>query len=468
MAQSLNAATIINELKEQANQTLSAALGSTPLEAFAITSLGNFPYNWQDTLNVTLFNKLTYNWISANLKAGATPLQQDASFTNLYIQAITKISWSLSKADQAKLNQAANAATQQAAAVQNAWIAAFGQLPSGTSPIDDIAGVIATTWASKQPTTLMDIQNSIDLNSLLDLTPAAGKPVIPVFVNWLNAISSVLSLQNSISINNGYLRRAMGAAQNPTAANGGLTLSDNSIMPCYQVANQVADIQNALQTGPDITMSMTVTRSTVNEFTVSISGKTGFSIPVLDFLSIGVGGSANYFSSDIATTENATTVDMSFPGVNLVNFGPVTFQQTGNSKFWYWMDPINEAIKNGSQDVSGFKFSPAPGIDFTESGPFGYVMGAAISGYPTIKVTIKSSNYQKIQKTFQQTVSSSVSFLGIPLASATESTYSNQVQVDTANSTVTITLSPPQSLVAGTVNASQAWVLGVQPNYPAA
>jgi len=29
-------------------------------------------------------------------------------------------------------------------------------------------------------------------------------------------------------------------------------------------------------------------------------------------------------------------------------------------------------------------------------------------------------------------------------------------------------LAPPQELVAGTVNASQAWVLGVQPNYPAA
>jgi len=61
-----------------------------------------------------------------------------------------------------------------------------------------------------------------------------------------------------------------------------------------------------------------------------------------------------------------------------------------------------------------------------------------------------------------------VSFLGIQLASASESTYSNDVTVDTANSTVTITLAPPQELVAGTVNASQAWVLGVQPNYPAA
>lgn len=467
MPESLDASVIINELKSKANSVLAAALGSTPLDAFAITSLGNFPYNWQDTLNVTKFNALTYNWISSNLKAGATPLQLDGSFTNLYIQAITAISWSLSKSDQALLNNAANAATVQAAAVQNAWIAAFGSLPPGTNPISDIAGIIATTWAS-QPTTLQAIQNSLSLSDLLDLTPAAGQPVLPVFVNWLNAIGSQLSLQNSVSMNNGYLRRARQAAQQATTTNGGLALNNGTTVPAYQVANQVADIQNALQTGSPVTMSMTVTRSTTDEFTVSVEGKTGFSIPVLDFLSIGIGGNANYFSSDLATTDNETTVEMSFPGVNLVNFGPVPFQQTGTSLSWYWMDPIVQAIKNGTSDVSGFKFSPVPPIDFSSSGPFGFVMGAAISGYPTITITIKSASYSKIQKTFQQTVSSSVSFLGIELASASESTYSNNVVVDAANSTVTITLSPPQSLVAGTVNASQAWVLGVQANYPAA
>ena len=98
MPESLDAAVIIDELKAKANSVLGAALGSTPLDAFAITSLGNFPYNWQDTLNVTKFNALTYNWISSNLKAGATPLQLDGSFTNLYIQAISSISWSLPNA----------------------------------------------------------------------------------------------------------------------------------------------------------------------------------------------------------------------------------------------------------------------------------------------------------------------------------------------------------------------------------
>lgn len=467
MPESLDASVIIDALKAKANSVLSSALGSTPLQGFAITSQGNFPYNWQDTQNVTQFNQPTYTWISSNLKAGATPLELDGSFVNLYIQALSAISWSLSKADQATLNIAASNATKQAAAVQNAWLQAFKKLPAGSSPIDDIAKIITTTWAST-PTTLMAIQNSINLGKLLDQTPASGQAVLPVFVSWLNAIGSSLSLQNNVTMNNAYLGRALAAVQNATSGNGGLLLNDGTTVPAFRVANQNSDIQNALASGSPVTMSMTVSRSTSNEFTVSVEGQTGFSIPVLDFLTIGIGGNASYFSSDLATTDNETTVDMSFPGANLVNFGPVAFTETGSSSSWFWMDPIRQAIANGANDVSGFKFSPVPPIDFSPAGPFGFVMGVAISGYPTMTITIKSSSYQKIQKTFQQTASSSVSFLGIQLASASESTYSNNVQVDAASSTVTITLAPPQELVAGTVNAAQGWVLGVQPSYPAA
>lgn len=462
-----NATDIINALKDQANSILGAALGTTPLQAFAQTSQGNFYYNWQDSNNVTLFNEETFDWISSNLVAGAMPVQLDQSFTNLYIQAITAISYSLSTADQSTLNQGAAKATTQAQAVQRAWVQAFGKLPDGANPIDAIAGEIATKWANP-PTTLDAISSSLNLNKLLNQAPAAGKAVIPVFVSWLNAISSVLSLQNSVSLNNAYLQRVIDAVQNPTSANGGLTLNDNSVVPAFKVSTQLSTIQNSLQSGtPSISLSMAVSRSTENEFSVSISGGTSFSIPILDFLEIGVDANASYFSDNIATTDNVTTVDMTFPGVNLVTYGPVPYQMSGAGKYWFWMTPIRDAIANAGNDVSGYKFSPTPNIDFSAAGPFAFTMGAAISSYPTIVVSTTSSNFQSIEKTFQQSVSSSVSFLGIPLASASESTYSNNVEVDASSSTVTITLSPPPDLVAGTNNDAQAWVLGVQTCYPA-
>lgn len=473
MAQSLDASEIIDSLKSQANSILSSALGSTPLQSFNITSQGNFPYVWQDPSNLK-FNSKTYDWISSNFAANTNPyaFAQGTDFTNQYLQAATNISWSLSSDDQAKLNDAAKKATQQQAAVLNAWQAAYGSLPDGNTPMDAISQKITQEWASP-PTTLNDIKSSTNLNKTLNNVPASGEPIVPVFVSWLNALGSSVALQNQVTMNNGYLARAIDAIQDPTKVNGGMLLNNSgtTYKPAYDVATPVADIENAMADDSNkITLEMSVSRSTEKQFDVSVSGSTGFSIPI-DFFTIGVGGSADYFSSNIATTDNKTTVSMSFPGVNLVSYGPPAFTQAGASENWYWMDPINEAVKNSypAKDVSGFKWATDPTIsDWSETGPFGYTMGAAIANYPTITIKVESEDYQRIQKTFEQSVSSSVSFLGIKLASASESTYSNNVQTDASSKTVTITMSPPKSLVAGTVADSIGWILGVQTAFPAA
>lgn len=460
---------IINTLKDQANSILSAALGSSQLQAFNIGSKGNLPYYWQDPRNL-LFNAKTYDWISSNLKAGTSPFQLDQSFTNLYIDALTKISYSLSTSDQAQLNAAKANATNQQAALLNAWQGAFGSLPSaaGKQPIDLITGTIATEWADP-PTTLPKIQQSINLNALLNNVPASGATVVPVFANWLNAIGAAVSLENNTTLNNAYLAKALAAAQTAAQTNGGLQLDTNAYVPSYKVANQLSDILNGLQNqGQATNLSMTVSRSTENDFQVSVSGGTSFGIPVLDFLTLNVGGNASYFKSDVATTSNETKVTMNFPGVTLVNFGPSSFDMA-TLQNWFWTQPITDAMANGDKDVSGFKFAPKPQIDFSASGPFGYLQGVAISNYPSMIIQVTSSDYQRIQQTFQQSASVGVSFLGIPLGiNMKESSYSNKVTVDSSSSTVTITLDPPKELVAGDAVDSVGWILGVQPVFPAA
>ena len=132
------------------------------------------------------------------------------------------------------------------------------------------------------------------------------------------------------------------------------------------------------------------------------------------------------------------------------------------------MAPILDAIKNQGKDVSGYQFAPSPGIDFSNNGPFGLLQGVAIANYPSATIVIKSSSYQSIQTTFQQTVSVGISFLGIPLGSATESTYSHSASSSSTDSTVTIVLNPPPNMVAGTNTSAMGWILGAQTNYPAA
>lgn len=458
---------IIEELKNEATSLLSGVL-NTPLVPLTITNKGNFPYYWQNPSNLQ-FNAKTYDWIASNLKANTSPIQLDQYFTNIYIQALSKVVYVLSSADQAALNTAQQNATNQQVALLNAWKQAYGSLPPATpkmQPIDIIMNTIATEWANPK-TTLYDIQQSKNLNKLLNNTPASGKPILPVLANYLNALGSSITLQNAVTMNNGYISQALDNVQNPSADNGGLTLDSNKIVPAFQVTTQLSDILNGLKnTSQAADLELSISRETSDEFSVSVNGSTGFSIPILDLFTIGVGGNAKYFSDHIATTKNTISVSMKFTGVTLVNFGPLDYSMSTGLN-WSWFSPINEAIRNTDKDVTGFKFSPNPNIDFSENGPFGLLNGVAISNYPNITIKVTSDEYESIAKSFEQSTSVKISFLGIPLASASESTYSASTSVDSKSQEVTITLTPPQELIAGTSVDSMGWVLGVAADYPA-
>lgn len=470
MSNSTSASVIIDALRQQANDILSSATGSVTLEGFNTNALGNFPYYYEDPRNLE-FNAKTYAWIDASLKANTHPIQLGQPFVNQFISALGSISYSLSTDDQAQLNEAKTNAVEQQTAVLSAWKEAFGSFPEGGGqPIDNIANEIASKWANPA-TTLNDIQQSINLNQLLNNTPASGKSVVPVFANWLNAISSAISLENAVTMNTAYLTSALSAAQSASQTNGGMLLNDSTTQyhPAYQISTGLSQIVNSLQNeNQAVKLSMSVDRSSQSEYQVNVSGGASVSFPVLDFLSVNVGGNASYFQSDVATSDNQTTVELSFPGVTLVQYSPVPYDQA-TRKNWYWTKPIQDAIQNRGKDVSGYKFHPDPQIDFSSNGPFSFLQGAAISNYPTVTITVKSSDYERIQKTFQQSASVGVSFLGIPLGiGGKESSYSNSVKVDQSSSSVTITLTPPKELVAGTTTDSVGWVLGVQSVYPLA
>lgn len=459
------ASALIDDLRAQAGKLLGSVF-DTPLQSFSVGKLGNFPYVWQNPANLK-YSAKTYGWVQAALKAKAKPIEQAGVFTNQYIHALGSVSFSLSTDDQQKLNKAHADATEQQAALLQAWQQAFGSIPDTDTPINDVVGKIASDWA-KPATTLSAMQQSPNLADLLNDTPPGGQPILPVLADWLNALGSAISLQNAVSMNQGYLRSALRNAQTASADNGGTVLDDKTLVPSYPIATSTAEILNGLKaTGNAVSVSASVHRSSSTEFSVQASGGAAFSIPVLDFFTLGLGGNASYFQDQVATESNTIEIKMTFSGVTPVQFGPADFS-AATHKNWFYMEPIVNAIKNGHDDVTGFKFTPDPQIDFSADGPFGFLTGLAIANYPSFEITVSGSNYASIEKQFQQSSSASVSFLGIPLGGASESTYSSSAKVNAASQTVTITLDPPKELVAGNAIDSRGWVLGVQAKHPGA
>ncbi|AMP99089.1 hypothetical protein AY601_2191 [Pedobacter cryoconitis] len=463
------ASEIIDSLKEQASALLSSVL-KEPLTDFGVTALGNFPYYYLNPDNLQ-FNATTYGWISNALTADATPVTLGEPFVHIYTEALANVTYRLSNADQAILNSAQLEAANQQMELLNIWTVIYGPVAATSKqrPIDIIMSTIATTWAVPAIDLYM-AQRAENLFQLLNHTPASGQPVLPALANYLIALGGSISLQNAITMNTGYLSTALHNVQNAAAANGGMLLDNSATTynPAYAVSTPLSDIINGLSaTNNKIELNMTVTRSSDIEVKISIEGGASFEIPIASFLTLSVDASENYFSDIIAASSNTISVSMTFTGVTLVNYGPALFNiATGLN--WSWMNPITDAIRNGSTDVSGFVFSPKPNIDFSEGGPFSFLTGVAISNYPSIEITVHSESYENIEKTIEQTVSLGVSFLGIPLGGGSESAYLHAASSSSSSSTVTIKLDPPADKVAGTNESSRAWVLGAETSYPGA
>ncbi|MGE0684422.1 MAG: lamin tail domain-containing protein [Candidatus Binatia bacterium] len=441
------------------------------LQPFTVGSLGNFPYYWQDPNNLE-FNAKTYAWIAASLKANTSPVQLDQPFTNLYIEALSTISYSLSTIDQTELNQAKQNATDQQGAVLRAWQNAFGSIPLGTQsqePIDIIMNKITQVWASP-PTTLEQLQTAIDLKSILNKTPASGESVLPALSNYLNALDSSISLLNATTMNTAYLQRALDAVQRPTSDNSALKTSDGIMVPAYAVATplqHILDGLNSTDSAKAFAFKMSVVRSSSTEYAVTTKGHRAVNVPAADFLSVLTDRNADLFQDKIATGSHPTGVDVAFTGVTMVYYSLVVFSMA-SLKNWYWITPITNAIKNGSQNISGFKFSPDPQIDFTKLGPFGFLNGVAISKNASLTLTSKGANYKTIAQAVQATPSANLKFLGMPLGPiGTSSEYTASVVTNDADSSVQVNFKPSMAGVGDSMD-STAFVLGVQTNFPEA
>lgn len=471
-ATSTAAPEILASLSSKAQSIFGEALGGLPLVAFQTGGLGNFPYYYTDPVTAN-FNQLTYNWINNSLLNNNPPISQMSGslFTNSFISVLSSVQYSLSQADQVTLNAALSNAQSQQLELIDTWQDTYPSLLAAGdngSKIDELMNIICTSWASP-PTTQSAIRSSKNLQNLLNNAPASGQTIMPALVNYVDALGDSVSLSDAQAMNTGYLESILDAVQNPTQENGGMLLSDNTgqYYPCYNITPSLGEVHNNLSaTNNVIELTMDVSIQNDSEYSVSIEGGAAFSIPFADFFTLGVAGQSNYFHDQMVSNATSVSVKLTFTGVSMVNYAPAPYNESSNL-YWYAIQPILDAIHN-PEDVSGFHFSPAPAMDFSENGSFGILQGVAISNYPSVEITVTTTNNQAIQTTLTQATSASLSFLGIPLGGTSESTYTHSASSSSSDSSVTVSFSPPsESLAVLNVN-SMAWVLGVQTYYPTA
>ena len=438
------------------------------MQAFQISSQGNFPYYWQDPNNLK-FNRRTFDWISANLLANQQPLElQNAFFFNLYIEIFSKVTYQISAEDQKKLEQSKSNIEQKQSALIKQWVDTYGHVQSHP-PIDAIINTITQSWANPA-TSFTALLKATNPTHLLNQVPPSGTAILPTLMVYLNSVidSDLLTAQLHRPIVE--LKNALDAVQFPSLQNGGLKLDDHHIQPAFQVEESVNEIIRSLDsTDPaqTITIDFDVLQNAEDELEVIVDEQDRGLMPLSSFLNINTKDDHDLFLEHFSSDKHSTRVSITFKGVTIVHYGPIPYNSI-TRKYWYWSMPIQKAIANKNSKKTGYHFSIAPNTDFSKSGPFGYLSGVAISKNIEVKIHTQRPNVANISDELHKHDQLHLHFLNANIG-ATENlkAKNNLIKLNPDKQELDVTFQL-DSANSNHRKDSTAFVLGVQSIYPGA
>lgn len=469
-------------LQAQANQSVGSIFG-VEIAPVSQAAVGGFNYIWQ---NPSLaFNLGTFNYINGRVAPSVSPsVKITDPFGTDWDNILRRITFGYSNADQARINAAQTAANAQATAVVSQYSGTFTQITpemmqkaNVTTPIDYIIlYVVAQQWsgtslAKTPPLSLMAMQQARDLRALLPSMPPAGQNMLGSITKYLNALSTVLPLQQLENNALWMLQQLIDNTEQPSTTNGGVTTVDpnggaSSTHVGYTIPAAVTSIQNDLaNTGRELSISMTATQVDQNTASVNVGAGAGGSVPLDWFLTLSGSASAQQNIFSFQGSGSSVSIIMRFQGYSYIPVSPNSFQAdtvTG----WFSAQVLSQAVKNSGQDVTGYKFVNNPGYDFGVGGDFGLLTGLLVSNFPTVSITYHAGNFSQFQQSFQEQSSFGLNFFGIPIASFSQSVYNASLQQESQQGSFTVTFAPSQEVLTVPDLQKQAYVIGASVTYP--
>lgn len=451
-------------------------------------------------LNANFYN----NILSPRIKGAGTLYGVDqaqllsSAFINAYNQLYLSLRYQLSAADQATMQELVAKVAGSITSLRpiwNAWVQASGGPEKSGVPLLDMndtntaliqmTAVVQGQWVNPDYVTKIQNDPSYPYTHMNDFNTIFNKIPVSVPLQMRNDIQDVYNAQgaaggltakvsNATQILNGVRTNV----QSPTLASGGLKLTGSAkLVPgmTFQPDDPIT-LVNELKAAPPtgvLRYSATITKATDEILTFQASGGAGISIPILDFLSFGVGGSfkTSIFQENYAGSKFTVEVVVNNPTLQpMLTVSPLLYNIATNQG-WLYVDPVKQALKNGGKtDVTGFVFDGGvPSFDFGDGGDLGIVSALVLSQFLELNLTFENCSSTDVQKYFEQQVNMTVRFLGIPLGGASEkSTYSYSYNKQ-SDSKISVTLKPnPPGYTPGGTDITQSLcnLVAVAVTYP--
>jgi hypothetical protein len=383
----------------------------------------------------------------------------NGSFSGLYRQILGATVFGFSKADQRLMQSLDTAASAQIASILKAFTDAGGTysnpLPFG-GRLQDVFNQLLAQYGSLEnlPSSLSSLHNAI----------AAYKEVAGPSVQ----------LHNNYYEATARLEAARNAVLKPSQANGGEEIGAGAYYVGYtpdklpsanELIGQLATDANA------VSLHMELSNFSSKSTDLSISGRAGFSIPIMDVATFDFGGSASYDLSTYTSASSEITIDLDYKGVTIVSASPSVLSPDGK-RGWYDEQMLSEIVHKSGEDATGYQLQ---GSEFNVDELFGEGKALArlktfvISRQPEMSMTFKGSNASKVTSDMKVGARASIDLFGLFRVGSASASYSvSKVDTSSSDGSVTVSFGPPEP--SGTIPLEQqvAYVMGGVPHYPPA
>ncbi|WP_299685359.1 hypothetical protein [uncultured Tateyamaria sp.] len=465
-----------NALAKKADGPVQAALNVQNWSPVDSAGMGDLYWYWN---NAAIFNTDTWNQFNNVMQYnddGYLQITDGAALNTGLFNLYTAMAYELTAADQTTLNQANTQAAGILNTVVGDYTSMFGAIPAANSATASAKLSYITdkimSWGDSG-LTLATFRQSTNPTSLLPNAPLGTSKLISDFMTYLSQTAAAATVQNAVNSYNNQIRLcALNLSPTPAQVKAGwMSAADvngtASILPYLSIAEATSTIQNGLSGSQGFSVSMSVTQVDQNTTSVSVEGGAGAS-GWIGWFGLGGGASAEYnaFSFDSSVTQ----VDISLEFTGVTKFTPqlsASAFDIGTGTGW-WNPTLIKDAANHDSSVSGVAFTTPQHYNFANNGDFGVLDVLAICDIPTITMVFHNADEKSFQSHFSQESHWSVSFLGIPLGGGSQSYTSSVYKYDKTAGTVTVTMTPPPSVIPGNLLTSQAYVIGADCAWPGA
>lgn len=374
----------------------------------------------------------------------------NSQFSTTYYKILTNATYQYSTADN-KVVQDPSIANQQISVVTTAtsggFVAAYGVTPVTYQTV--IAALLKNFSAA--PTDWSTSNISAAASTLGNAGFASLQAAIANAVQQLSPLNTILGAQAAA---NAELAAALANTQKPSAANGGLPINATDFYVGWTPMPDNNTIQGGLDSTSSVTIKIAASNLDSSSASVSIAGKTGFSVPIFDIVDIGITASSSYNWTKNTTSASSMEMSIEYPGMTIVQIDPLTLS-ADYAKGWYDETLLKSIVDgSGNPDVSGFKIDPSNQYAVSKMfGPgkaFSRLRTCVISQAPTITMTFSADQATSVMSSFKEQSSTSVKLFGLFSVGSFDQSYSiTKVHQESASGTVTVTMAPPA--IKGTI-----------------